>query len=266
MTMNLTMRPVTFLVRPKLLPQSAPAIPAYRPADMPGDKYFFAAIGIALALHLTGAVIWQLVPRTQVIDIPVRPLNIKLGDGDPLSVEEMKAIAPGAANNSDVEKTLASLVRDVARDQARAETVAGSLDQAMKDLNKAASAEALGQSISTAEQPRQFVREVPAPASVKNSAAVLRYEQTISLWVQKFKLYPEEARKQGMEGETVVRVRIDRQGNVRHYILERSTGHSELDRAAIDMIRRANPVPAVPADYPAGELLEFLIPVNFRLQ
>jgi len=28
-------------------------------------------------------------------------------------------------------------------------------------------------------------------------------------------------------------------------------------------VRRANPVPAVPADYPAGNLIEFLFPVNF---
>jgi hypothetical protein len=30
------------------------------------------------------------------------------------------------------------------------------------------------------------------------------------------------------------------------------------------MIRRANPVPAIPADYPAGNLIEFLIPITFE--
>ena len=29
---------------------------------------------------------------------------------------------------------------------------------------------------------------------------------------------------------------------------------------------RANPVPAVPNDYPRGDLMEFLIPVSFHLQ
>ncbi len=92
---------------------------------------------------------------------------------------------------------------------------------------------------------------------------VSHYEQLISLWIQKFKIYPAEARSQGMQGETVVRIRIDRQGNIRYYVLEHSTGYQVLDRAAIDMIRRANPVPAVPADYPKGDLMEFLIPVGF---
>ena len=64
----------------------------------------------------------------------------------------------------------------------------------------------------------------------------------------------------------MVRIRIDRHGNIHYYELEHSTGYEMLDKAAIDMIRRANPVPAVPSDYPQGELLEFLIPVNYQLQ
>ncbi len=128
---------------------------------------------------------------------------------------------------------------------------------------------------------RQFVRDLAAPTPVakpeekspmgnsasKEAEVLARYEQLISMWIQKFKQYPNTAKSAGMQGETVVRIRIDRRGNVRYYTLERSTGHAELDRAAVDMIRRANPVPAVPADYPAGgEVLEFLIPVNFQLQ
>lgn len=91
-----------------------------------------------------------------------------------------------------------------------------------------------------------------------------RYEQQISAWIQQHKIYPSAAA--GAEGKVVMRMRIDRTGYVRYYALEQSSGNAALDAAAIDMIRRANPVPAVPADYPAGDLLEFLIPVNFRLQ
>jgi protein TonB len=89
-----------------------------------------------------------------------------------------------------------------------------------------------------------------------------RYEQTISAWIQQHRIYPASAR--GREGRAVVRVRIDRQGYVRYYALEESAGTEALDRAAVDMIRRANPVPAVPADYPAGNLIEFLIPMTFE--
>jgi protein TonB len=62
----------------------------------------------------------------------------------------------------------------------------------------------------------------------------------------------------------VMRVRIDRGGAVRYAALEESSGIDILDAAAIDMIRRANPMPAAPANYPTGDLIEFLIPITFR--
>jgi protein TonB len=127
-------------------------------------------------------------------------------------------------------------------------------------------------------QAHQFVRDDAAQAAASNvteasagnsahdAEMVAHYEQLISQWIQKFKIYPDDARTQGTQGETVVRVRIDRHGNIRYYALEYSTGSPLLDHAAIDMIRRANPVPAVPTDYPQGEIMEFLIPVSFNLQ
>lgn len=91
----------------------------------------------------------------------------------------------------------------------------------------------------------------------------LRYEQQISRWIQQHKLYPAAA--MGHEGKAIVRMRIDRSGYVRYYALEQSSGNQVLDVAAVDMIRRANPVPAVPPNYPAGNLIEFLIPITFRV-
>lgn len=88
-----------------------------------------------------------------------------------------------------------------------------------------------------------------------------RYEQQISAWVAKHKIYPASAG--GVKAKVVVRVRIDRAGVVRGYALEQSSGNAALDAAAADMVARANPLPAVPPDYPAGSLIEFVIPVYF---
>lgn len=89
-----------------------------------------------------------------------------------------------------------------------------------------------------------------------------RYEQQISQWIERHKIYPQEAGKAA--GTVVLRVRVDRQGYVRYYAVERTSGNEYLNRAAIEMMRRANPVPAAPANYPAGNLIEFLIPVFFE--
>lgn len=89
-----------------------------------------------------------------------------------------------------------------------------------------------------------------------------RYEQQISGWVAKHRYYPAEAG--GRTGRVVVRVRIDRQGYVRYYGIGETSGYEVFDRAAIDMIRRANPMPSAPMNYPAGNLIEFLIPITFK--
>ena len=89
-----------------------------------------------------------------------------------------------------------------------------------------------------------------------------RYEQQISVWIERHKIYPMEAGR--ATGRVVLRVRVDRQGYVRYYAVERGSGNPHLDRAAIEMVRRANPVPAAPTNYPAGNLIEFLIPILFE--
>lgn len=258
------------------------------------EWHFLLVLMVALGLHVLAVWGWQKMPREQVIDIPVRVLNIKLGD------EQETTIAPAqSGNKSEVENTISRLVHDQeeatqARAQApankntesvlvpskktpppakpRKENIRGKFD--VRDEGTAAAAPVMAVESGA---PTQFVRSNNTQADLSSevtgasgrdhdSQIVSRYEQLISMWIQKFKVYPEEARKKGMQGESVVRIRIDRQGNIRYYILDHSTGKPPLDRAAIDMIRRANPVPAVPDDYPAGDLFEFLVPVSFHLQ
>ncbi len=257
--------------------------PSSRHADMLDGRHFPIAMAVAFALHMMVIGILQAVPREEVIDIPVRALNIKLGDGDAMTQEEIEAAMPQSGNNATVENAIARMVRDSSHEKARTESVVNSMEKAMDALNKATASTAFDKAMKQGNPQEQTLFHAPAKQFVRDAQAkgvastagnstaadaelMSRYEQLISLWVQKFKLYPDEARMQGMEGETVVRVRIDRRGTIRYYTLERSTGYPALDRAAIDMIRRANPVPAVPNDYPQGDLLEFLIPVNFRLK
>lgn len=212
------------------------------------ERYFLLAIGAALALHLSGFVAYSLSPKQKVMDIPIRSMNIRLGEGDDGSAELPPQ--PINSNAPQVEAIVEQIAKEVAT-----ETVAN--DKL------------------PADGARQYVREINTPKAKKTATGkkgrrdaeiMSRYTQMISLWIQKFKVYPEEARIAGLNGSTVVRIRIDRRGNIRYYALERSTGIEVLDQAAIDMIRRANPVPAVPDDYPEGELFEFLVPVNFSLQ
>jgi TonB family protein len=256
-------------MRPKLM-----AIPGgprvHAPTDMLGPDHFKIAIFIALAFHVVLFGVWSLLPKPEVIEVPVHTLSIKLSDQNDaaLSAEELQALAPDGANKSDVEATLAHLVRDPSVDAARADSVTGTMEKAMgaakniedEELKKHATFDAL----------KQFVRTPVTQAkdsaeSAGQKEVVARYETLVSMWVQKFKITPPEA-KTAKVGETLLRLQIDRQGNIRNFVLEGSTGNAVLDHAAIDMVRRANPVPAVPNDYPAGELFEFVVPVQFDAQ
>ncbi len=100
-------------------------------------------------------------------------------------------------------------------------------------------------------------------SSAAEAELLRRYEQVISLWVARNKIYPPEAFARGLQGEAVVRVRINRQGRILSYRIEQSSGHALIDSGLGEMVKRSNPVPAVPENYPGGKELEFLIPVSF---
>ena len=58
---------------------------------------------------------------------------------------------------------------------------------------------------------------------------------------------------------------MDREGRVLSYNVVGSSGFATLDDAARALIRRAQPLPPVPADYP-GETLDLIVPVVFSLR
>lgn len=230
---------------------------------MLNERHFFATLVVAILLHSVGLVAWSLSPKTVVQDIPIRVLNIRLGAGEEdMELEKSQMDTSMNGNAPSVDEVLDKMARDMNTKQAAPQPVDNGLQGRAQPK------------LSAKSDAKQFVREVNAtsktsagtsPTGTKDAEIMSRYTQLISLWIQKFKVYPEDARVQGLKGSTVVRVRIDRKGTVRYYALEYTTGSEILDHAAIDMIKRANPVPSVPSDYPKGELLEFLIPVSFSL-
>lgn len=236
------------------------------PPEYLGHPYFALTLACAAILHMGMLLLWNILPKTEVVSIPVRALSVTLGDGDSTDVPT----PPSPMNSREMEAAITKLMREVdAPAKADKPKIKAPVPTPKLTADEPKQSE-------KPDDARQYVRfsapaaqgtEASEGSKTDNAAETLtRYEQTISLWIQKFKVYPEEARAQNMEGDTVVRIRIDRQGTIRYYILESSTGYPLLDRAAVDMIRRANPVPPVPADYPPGDMLEFLIPVSFHLQ
>ncbi|HXC50780.1 MAG TPA: energy transducer TonB [Candidatus Limnocylindrales bacterium] len=95
-------------------------------------------------------------------------------------------------------------------------------------------------------------------------AARIRYEELLFAWIDRHKEYPLLAQRRGIEGSGLIRVRIGRDGRLIDRSLVRSTGQPMLDDAALEMVRRSSPFPAVPGEY-SGASFEFVAPVEYRL-
>ncbi|MEK6709860.1 MAG: energy transducer TonB [Nitrospinota bacterium] len=87
---------------------------------------------------------------------------------------------------------------------------------------------------------------LPPPAEDGLSAERLRERLAqITARIEKAKRYPEDARLMGFEGTAVVAFRILPGGGVGDLAIRQSSGHSSLDAASLEAVRRAQPFPFV---------------------
>nr|WP_086493836.1 energy transducer TonB [Novosphingobium panipatense] len=101
------------------------------------------------------------------------------------------------------------------------------------------------------------------PARRASSNADASWEALLLAHLEKYRRYPAAARSRREEGVAFVTFRMNRGGKVLSASLARSSGSIFLDRAALETIRRAQPLPAIPADKP--DELELSVPVEFFL-
>lgn len=103
-------------------------------------------------------------------------------------------------------------------------------------------------------------KTVPAPpARQMSSNSEASWETLLLSHLEKHRRYPATAK--GRAGVAYVSFRMNRQGQVLSASIARSSGSTALDRAALDTVRRAQPLPAIPADRP--DVLELSVPVEF---
>jgi protein TonB len=74
-------------------------------------------------------------------------------------------------------------------------------------------------------------------------------------------LYPAKARVQRLEGTVLLRVSVDAVGHVSGASLQRSCGHTLLDRAALEAVRSWRFIPAHQADRAVSATVE--VPIRF---
>jgi len=107
-------------------------------------------------------------------------------------------------------------------------------------------------------------KTAPAPQGSRASSNTAdTWEGRVLSRLEKFRKYPGSARSARQQGVVYIRFRISREGHVLSSSLVRSSGFPALDQAALETLRRADPLPRIPADRP--EQIELSVPVEFTI-
>jgi len=124
-------------------------------------------------------------------------------------------------------------------------------------------------------QPRAIVAGPPmaAPAPPALHAPVAQngtgegqasFESRVLAHINRFKQYPLSARKAHIEGVVMLHFVMDAGGHVTQADIQKSSGRPVLDNEALAMIQRAQPLPALPADFPT-RTLNAVVSIEFSL-
>ena len=117
----------------------------------------------------------------------------------------------------------------------------------------------------TTAKPEKSVAPTPPAPPSPPSNALPNWQSDLLRHLSKYKKYPEDARRRGMQGVARLRFVVDAQGNVLSYSIASSSGSPALDRATTEMIRRAQPLPKPPAETLNNGTIEILAPFVYSL-
>jgi periplasmic protein TonB len=98
-------------------------------------------------------------------------------------------------------------------------------------------------------------------ARVAASGVASEFQKVLFAHIERYRQYPDAARQQHLKGIVQVQFAMSRNGTVLGVWVKTSSGEASLDREAMDTVRRAQPLPPIPAALP--DPLNILLPVEF---
>jgi len=130
-------------------------------------------------------------------------------------------------------------------------------------------------------QPQRRVSAAPPPAATRAPQAsgagkapgsdpraqkkAADYYSLLMAHLQRKKRYPADAKKARQQGIVTVRFSIDRGGNVTSSSVKKSSGHSLLDQATLDLMQRVSPLPPIPREM-GRDSLTIALPIDYALR
>lgn len=124
--------------------------------------------------------------------------------------------------------------------------------------------------------PKAENKPAPKPASVRatgrhnhqsagaTAGNAKTYFSALMAWLNRFKDYPAALKKEKIQGVVTVEFTIAKNGDITKAAIKKSSGHPELDAAAMSMLQNASPVPPIPESM-NRETIKLVIPVEYSL-
>lgn len=94
------------------------------------------------------------------------------------------------------------------------------------------------------------LRPAPSPADAPPNSVAAKFQQALLRHVARYQRYPSAARLGRLHGAVETFFSMRRDGTLLDVWVKTSSGQAVLDRAAMDAIRRAQPLPLIPSELP----------------
>jgi protein TonB len=104
------------------------------------------------------------------------------------------------------------------------------------------------------------------PSVSSDSNAKRSWQSDLQQHLGKYQRYPEDARRRNIVGSTRLRFEVDADGKVVSVSIAQTSGNASLDRATLEMIRRAQPLPKPPGEILKNGSVEVTAPFNYTLK
>jgi protein TonB len=113
-------------------------------------------------------------------------------------------------------------------------------------------------------QPQPVQQPQPFRPELAKKRLDTGWTNALSRRLDRFKRYPTGARARGEEGIVMLGFTMDRAGHILDHEIVQSSGFAELDGEATALLKRADPLPAIPADI-TEDTMTFTVPIRFSL-
>jgi protein TonB len=102
-----------------------------------------------------------------------------------------------------------------------------------------------------------------SPSAIKKT--IESYSAKLTKSIARQKRYPRIAQMRGWQGEIIINLKIDGQGNLIKAKIKKGSGFKILDTEGMNMVKRASPFPKPPKEL-ESKIFNVIVPISFKLQ